>query len=436
MMVYGCILSATCPNSTQGAIVKLLNQVRRHMRTKHLAIRTEKTYLRWIERFLQFERRLAGKWRHPAEMGSAEINAFLTHLAVERKVAASTQNQALSALLMLFREVLHSDNLDLDAIRAKHPERIPVVLSADEVANVLRAIPLGPSRLIAGLQYGAGLRLLEACRLRVKDVDAKRYQICVRNGKGAKDRAVPLPKKLQAALQSQIEQTQRLHTSDLDNRAGWVWLPYALSEKYPNAGREFGWQYVFPGSRISVDPRSGDDDVGMIRGPGRHHIHESTISKHVKKAMRRAGVVKHASCHSFRHSFATHLLEQGKDIRTIQELLGHKDVSTTMIYTHVSKVGATGVISPLDQLGGDGLVNEGRSTFRTHRLRPQNTSMLKQLLPIAECNGYGIPHAPTSRCTTRMKQSAGSTPLSASSVARRIRASNPVAVRAIVALTA
>ena len=346
-----------------GVVVKLLDLVRRHMRTKHMAIRTERAYILWIKRFLSFERRLAGEWRHPANMGSDEINAFLSHLAVEGKVAASTQNQALSALLLLFREVLDCKNLDLDAIRAKHPERIPVVLSVDEVASVLRAIPLGPARLIAGLQYGAGLRLLEACRLRVKDIDAQRHQICVRDGKGAKDRAVPLPRRLESALQARLEETQKQHLSDLANKAGWVWLPYALAKKYPKAGREFGWQYVFPGSRISVNPRKGDDAVGMIQGPGRHHIHESTVSKRVKKAMQNAGITKQASCHSFRHSFATHLLEQGKDIRTIQELLGHKDVSTTMIYTHVSKVGATGVVSPLDRLGGDGLVNECRGQY-------------------------------------------------------------------------
>ena len=343
--------------------MKLLEQVRRHMRTRHLAIRTETAYVRWINRFLLFHRKGRGNWVHPDNMGSEEINSFLTHLAVDKKVAASTQNQALSALLMLFREVLDNDLVTIDAIRAKHPERIPVVLSADEIANVLRKIPLGPCRLIAGLQYGAGLRLLEACRLRVKDVDFGRQQICIRDGKGGKDRAVPLPRRLETGLRNQMVMTQTRHTADLANKAGWVWLPYALVEKYPTAGQELAWQYVFPGSRISTDPRAGDDSVGRINGPGRHHIHASTVNKQVKRAMSVAGVTKHASCHSFRHSFATHLLEQGKDIRTIQQLLGHKDVSTTMIYTHVSSVGATGVTSPLDKLGGDGLVQERRKRY-------------------------------------------------------------------------
>ncbi len=334
------------------------------MRARHLAIRTEKAYVRWIYKFLKFHRDSNGHWRHPEEMGSAEINAFLTYLAVERKVAASTQNQALSALLLLFRDILLNDRVDIEAIRAKHPERIPVVLSGQEVANVLREIRLGPCRTIAGLQYGAGLRLLEACRLRVKDVDFGRKQIHIRDGKGGKDRAVPLPDKLRDGLEGQMERTRVLHMADVSKGAGWVWLPFALAEKYPNAGRELGWQYVFPGSRISVDPRQGEGSPGRILGPGRHHIHASTVSKQVKRAMKNVGITKHASCHSFRHSFATHLLEEGKDIRTIQELLGHKDVSTTMIYTHVSSVGATGVTSPLDRLlGGDGSVQEPAESY-------------------------------------------------------------------------
>lgn len=327
-----------------------MEQVRQHMRTRHMAIRTERAYLRWIERFLRFEKSRLGQWRHPSEMGSDEINRFLSHLAVERKVAASTQNQALSALLLLFREVLHSKRLSIDAIRARHPERVPVVLSVNEITRVLRNIPPGPSRLVAELQYGSGLRLLEGCRLRMKDIDFDRHQIVVRDGKGAKDRVVPLPRQARRGLFSQMAERRKIHLEDLEAGAGWVWMPNALAEKFPNAGREEAWQYIFPGAKIALDPRRDDQSVGQIRGPGRHHIHDSTISKQVKKAMELARISKFASCHSLRHSFATHLLEQGKDIRTIQVLLGHKDVSTTMIYTHVSKVGATGVQSPLDQL--------------------------------------------------------------------------------------
>ena len=331
--------------------MKLLEQVRRHMRTTHMAIRTEKAYVRWIEDFLRCEKQFAGGWRHPSEMGSEEVNRFLSHLAVDRKVAASTQNQALSALLLLFRDVLNNDRLSIDAIRAKHPERVPVVLSIPEIWRVMAEIPYGMNRVIAGLQYGAGMRLLESCRLRVKDVDFERRQIVVRNGKGDKDRAVPLPRKLESGLKRHVQSAHVQHQEDLAHGAGCVWLPYALTEKYPNAGFEFGWQYVFPGRRITGNPRKEEESVGMMKGHGRHHVHESTVQKCVKRAMERARITKHASCHSFRHSFATHLLESGSDIRTIQELLGHKDVSTTMIYTHVSTVGATGVQSPLDVMG-------------------------------------------------------------------------------------
>ncbi|MEZ6060658.1 MAG: integron integrase [Planctomycetaceae bacterium] len=331
--------------------MKLLDQVREHMRATHMAIRTEKAYLSWIERFLRYERDRAGRWRHPGEMGSDEVNRFLTHLAVEQKVAASTQTQALSALLLLFRDILKNEQLSIDAIRAKHPDHIPVVLSVSEVWRVMREIPFGPNRLIAGLQYGAGLRLLESCRLRVKDIDFDRRQIVVRDGKGEKDRMVPLPRKAENGLRRQIESARVQHQDDLNIGAGWVWMPHALSEKYPNAGREFGWQYIFSGRNLRRDPRKDDASVGMQKGLGRHHIHESTVQKCVKRAMDRAQVTKHASCHSFRHSFATHLLESGSDIRTIQELLGHADVSTTMIYTHVCTLGATGVRSPLDVIG-------------------------------------------------------------------------------------
>ena len=329
--------------------MKLIEQVRQHMRARHLAIRTEKAYVGWIERFLRRERELQGEWRHPSTMGSAEVNRFLTYLAVEGKASASTQTQALSALLLLFREVLKME-LNVDAIRAKHPEHLPVVLSIAETWRVLGEIPFGVNRLVAGLQYGAGMRLMESCRLRIKDVDFDRKQILIRDGKGEKDRYVPLPEKLREGLQKQIQSAMTQHREDLNIVAGWVWMPYALADKYPNAGREPGWQYVFPGKHITADPRKEEDSVGKMPGRGRHHVHESSVQKAVKRAVARTGVTKQASCHTFRHSFATHLLESGTDIRTIQVLLGHKDISTTMIYTHVSTVGATGVRSPLDAI--------------------------------------------------------------------------------------
>ncbi len=319
----------------------------------HLSIRTEKAYLAWIKDFLRYHRHKAGQWRHPAEMGSREVNEFLTYLAVERTVSASTQNQALSGLLFLYRKVLEME-LVFDAERAKLPERLPVVLSLDEVRRVLAQVPPGPLRLMAGLMYGAGLRLMEACRLRVKDIDFDRKQILVRDGKGKKDRAVPLPQRLVDGLTRQIAEVKKLHEADLAAGAGFVWLPYALAEKYPHAARSIGWQYVFPAKSLSTDPRpreaterpSGNEPHKLRR----HHLHETSVQKAVTAAVRRARLDKKATCHTLRHSFATHLLEAGQDIRTIQQLLGHKDVSTTMIYTHVSTVGATGVKSPLDRL--------------------------------------------------------------------------------------
>lgn len=331
----------------------LLENVRGVIRLRHMSIRTEEAYVRWITEFLRYVKQQTGEWRHPNQLGNVEINQFLTHLAVQRKVASSTQNQAFSAILFLYRDVLKME-IKIDAVRAKQTEKLPVVLSQDEVRRVLHQIPSGPFSLMAGLMYGAGLRLMEACRLRVKDVDFERFQITVRDGKGQKDRAVPLPQKLIEGIQRQVEEVKRIHEDDVKVGAGWVWLPFALAEKYPNAGRTLAWQYLFPAKTLSRDPRPREANEATYEADKfqlrRHHVHENTVQKMMTTAVKRSGIVKPASCHSLRHSFATHLLEDGKDIRTIQELLGHSDVSTTMIYTHVSTLGATGVRSPLDRL--------------------------------------------------------------------------------------
>jgi integron integrase len=314
---------------------KLLEQVRQRLRVGHYSLRTEQTYLPWIKRYILFH----GK-RHPREMGKAEIEAFLTHLAVERHVSAATQNQALNAILFLYRSVLEIDMPWMtDVVRAKHSRRIPVVLSVQEVKRVLAHLS-GINELMTSLLYGSGLRLMEAVRLRVKDVDFDYRQIVVRDGKGAKDRVTPLPERTVAPLKAQIEHVKTLHEQDLEAGYGEVYLPNALATKYPNAARELAWQYVFASEQLSRDPRA---DTAR-----RHHINEKGLQRAVKNAVRAAQVHKKASCHTFRHSFATHLLERGNDIRTVQELLGHKDVRTTMIYTHVLKRGGHGVVSPLD----------------------------------------------------------------------------------------
>jgi len=291
----------------------------------------------WIKRFILFH----GK-RHPRDMGVQEVEQFLSHLAVAGHVAASTQSQALSALLFLYQQVLKQDIgwLD-DVVRAKKPHRIPVVLTQDEVKAVLAHLS-GTTWIMATLLYGAGLRLLECLRLRVKDVDFTYNQIVVRDGKGRKDRVTMLPQQVKAPLQQHLHDVQQLHAQDVQAGAGHVYLPYALERKYPNASREWIWQYVFPAARPSRDPRTG-----IIR---RHHVHKLVLQRAVHAAVRKANIPKPASGHTLRHSFATHLLEAGYDIRTVQELLGHKDVSTTMIYTHVLNRGGRGVKSPADLL--------------------------------------------------------------------------------------
>jgi len=315
---------------------RLLDRVRQAISARHDSRRTEKAYVHWIKRYIFFH----GK-RHPMEMGAAEVAQFLTSLAVEDKVAASTQNQALSALLFLYREVLGVELPWLDdVVRAKRPQYLPVVLTRAEVRAVLGRLD-GVLRLMAILLYGAGLRLLECCRLRVKDVDFEANQLVIRDGKGRKDRVTMLPVAVKAALAAHIERVRQQHQADLRQGAGWVELAGALARKYPNAGREWGWQWVFPATRIYVDRVSGQRR--------RHHLHESVLQRAVKDAVRAAGITKQATCHTFRHSFDTHLLEESYDIRTVQELLGHRDVSTTMIYTHVLNRGPAGVRSPADR---------------------------------------------------------------------------------------
>lgn len=314
---------------------RLLDRVRERIRYKHYSLRTEESYVQWIRRFILFH----GK-RHPSEMGAPEVEAFLTSLAVEGNVAASTQNQARSALLFLYKEVLGSALPWLDNVeQAKKPRRLPVVLTEDEVRSVLASLE-GVGWLAAALLYGAGLRLMECMRLRVQDIDFKRREILVRDGKGFKDRVTMLPAKAAASLQKHLEVVRLMHQQDLAEGFGEVYLPYALERKYPNAGKSWGWQYVFPAARRSLDPRSG-----KMR---RHHVDGQSIQRAVKQAVVRAGIVKPATPHTLRHSFATHLLQNGQDIRTVQELLGHEDVQTTMIYTHVLNRGGRGVTSPLD----------------------------------------------------------------------------------------
>lgn len=319
----------------QPAKPRLLDLVRERCRVKHYSIRTEKRYVDWIRRFILFHDK-----RHPEQMGAPEVEAFLTHLAVNGNVAASTQNQALAALLFLYREVLAIELPWLDGVtRAKKPPRLPVVLTETEVRAVLSQLD-GVHHLIASLLYGSGLRLMEAIRLRIKDVDFERLEITVRQGKGAKDRRTMLPRTLISPLQAQLERVRFFHEQDLKNNIAPVYLPHALDRKYPNAGRELGWQYLFPASEPATDPRTA-----ITR---RHHFGEQAFQRAMKAAVRRANIVKPASSHTLRHSFATHLLENGYDIRTVQELLGHNDVRTTQIYTHVLNRGGNAVRSPLD----------------------------------------------------------------------------------------
>jgi len=319
---------------------RLLDRVRIALRTRHYSLRTEEAYAGWIRRFILFHDK-----RHPDTLGAPEVVAFLSYLATEGRVSASTQNQALSALLFLYRVILGRELEDLDAtVRARAPRRLPVVLSRDQVRGVLAQLHgLNPVYGLMGLLlYGSGLRLMECLRLRVRDVDFARRQITLRNGKGGSDRAAILPRAAERPLRAHLERVRVLHQEDLARGMGCVRLPYALGRKYPSAERLLEWQWVFPATRFSRDPRSGAER--------RHHLHESALQRAVREAGLRASVAKRVSCHVLRHSFATHLLENGSDIRTVQELLGHRDVKTTMIYTHVLGSGPAGVASPADRL--------------------------------------------------------------------------------------
>jgi len=315
---------------------KLLDQVRAVARMKHFSIHTERAYINWIKRYIFFHNK-----RHPDKMGEADIREFISDLAVNGKISASTQTVALSALLFLYRDVLKKELPYVSNIeRARRRKRVPVVFTRAEVKSVLTSLA-GTHRLIVGLLYGSGLRLMECLRLRVKDLDFTYGQLTVRDGKGEKDRVTMVPESLRQPLERHLQKVRMLHEDDLKAGFGEVHLPYALAKKYPRAAKEWGWQYVFPAPNFSIDPRSGRKR--------RHHLSDNAVQAAVKKAIRAANTSKPGSCHTFRHSFATHLLEDGYDIRTVQELLGHKDVRTTMIYTHVLNRGGRGVRSPLDQ---------------------------------------------------------------------------------------
>jgi integron integrase len=315
--------------------IPLFDRVRALIRLKHYSIRTEKSYLSWIMRYILFHDK-----KDPKEMSNPEIEAFLSHLAVELKVSAATQNQAFNALLFLYKEVLKKELDDsIDAVRAKKPKRLPTVMTKDETLKVMGAIA-SDHQLMVKLIYGSGLRLMECLRLRVKDIDFGNNQIMVRDAKGMKDRVTVLPGSLKPSLREHLERVKLVHQNDMAKGYGRVYLPYGLERKYPNASIEWGWQYVFPAKGLSKDPRTGE-----VR---RHHIHENSLQKAVKTAVRLVGITKPVHVHTFRHSFATHLLEANYDIRTVQELLGHNDVSTTMIYTHVLNKPGVSVKSPLD----------------------------------------------------------------------------------------
>ena len=327
------LLAKVCskyPDYIKGLITRI--------RLTHYSIRTEQAYLQWLVRYIAFH-----KMADPAQLDDSAIGSYLEHLVINRRVSSSTQSQALNALVFFYKAVLEREAPDVgEFAKSKKPKRLPVVLTKDEIRRLLKHVEHSTQQLMIQLLYGCGLRVMECVRLRVQDVDFGYKQILIRNAKGNKDRVVPLPDKLVVSLKKQVSRIRTLHQQDCDEGFGEVYLPFALSRKYPNAAREIIWQYVFPASNISKDPRSG-----KYR---RHHINERSLQKRVKLATQQAGIDKKVNCHALHHSFATHLLESGYDIRTVQELLGHADVSTTMIYTHVLNKGGMGVVSPIDQI--------------------------------------------------------------------------------------
>ncbi|MFN0199829.1 MAG: integron integrase [Planctomycetaceae bacterium] len=333
------------PPAANSTSPKLLDRMRQKLRVLQYAWKTEKSYVAWVEKFLRFHKdRHGGVWRHPTELGKAEVEEYLTFLAVDERVSPSTQNQAFSAILFLYRKVLEIELPVIEAGRARKRERLPVVMSRNEVQRVLEAISTPPYPLMAKLLYGTGMRLLECCRLRVKDIDFERSQIFVRDGKGGKDRTVPLPEMCVAGLQAQIERTRAQLEWDREQGLHGVALPKALDRKFPKAALTLGWQFVFGSSRLCRDPQNPEGPLV------RYHIHENNLQKALHRAVQESGIEKRVTCHTLRHSFATHLLENGYDIRTVQVLLGHASVETTMIYTHVLQKGACGVRSPLDMI--------------------------------------------------------------------------------------
>ena len=333
---------------------QLLETMRREIRVRHYSIRTEHTYMDWAYRFIVFH-----DWKHPKDMGPTEINRFLSYLATDCNVAASTQNQALCAIVFLYKKVLKKDLAQFgEIVRAKKPKRLPVVLTTKEVQAIISRLD-GTVKLMTFLMYSTGMRVIEIIRLRIKDIDFERNMISIRDGKGQKDRMAALPNPLFNSLKAQVARVQRLHQKDLKNGYGTVYLPHALEKKYPNANKEFGWQYLFPSRRISTDPRSGRKQ--------RHHVYETVLQKAIKKAVREAGIAKNVNTHAFRHSYATYLLENGTDIRCIQELLGHSSIKTTEIYTHVVDTGPLGVRGPA------GAIDVGEITLDPARSDPTPT---------------------------------------------------------------
>ena len=348
---------------------KLLDQLRQAIRVRHYSIRTEQSYKDWVLQFIRFH-----GTRNPAEMGALEINQFLSHLATDRNVAASTQNQALCAIIFLYTRVLGKDVGELgDVIRAKRPARLPVVLTVEETERIISHLN-GTHKLMTLLMYGAGMRIMEVIRLRIKDVDFGNNAIIVRDGKGEKDRPVPLPQNTVEALTVQIAKAKQIHDQDLRDGYGSVYLPYALDRKYPNTNKAFHWQYVFPSQVLSVDPRSGRKQ--------RHHVFESVLQDALKTATGKAGILKDVHAHTFRHSFASHLLASGTDIRSIQQLLGHVDVSTTMIYTHIMKTGPLGIVSPSDRIKVDTTSLTARLHQKQSKTAGEVAAPIQDLVPL------------------------------------------------------